>query len=148
MRSVTHKRGIQGFARSAWVLVCLCFIVVSLGLPAYAAQKSLPFYTMSTVNLASDVTLSDAQHASSMSQQHHAASVSSLPCDDPTCDNMPDCTDNCSMNTCCITSGVSSVLTTTSWALTGQSGQSSHHCLNRPSVLSVRSEPLFRPPIL
>jgi len=148
MRLLNHHCALQKPTLALWLLVCACFVFASVAMPAYSAQKMLPNISMSKAKLADNMGTSGASQHGTMSQHHHVEiGGSSSLCHDSGCDaKAAECTDSCTMATCCSSPGVSNTLF--SRVHTNHHGESFYRLADASTVISRRSEPLFRPPIL
>jgi len=145
MVSLKHNQNILNPISSVWLLLCACFMLASVAMPVYSAQKILPIISLSNNSQAGDMKTPGALHHGMTNQQHHAGNGSISPCDGPGCDSMSDCADSCTMNTCCSSPSVSDAFS--NLTLTDYRDNTIHRLTDGSSVLSRRTEPLFRPPI-
>lgn len=127
------------------LLMCACFVLGSISTPAFSVQKILHDTSVSKDVLTVDMKATDMQHHETPMHHHHAGGVSSSPCPAPACEGIPDCNDNCSISTCCSSPSVSNAIT--NQMQTDHRTGVFHRPTDRPSFLSRRSKPLFRPPI-
>jgi len=141
-----HNCGHLKTTHSMWLLLCVCFLLASVAMPVYSVQKIALYDSMPKSFQGTEMDMPSALHHSTTNQQHHVENGSNSPCDDPGCDSMSDCSDNCTMTTCCSTPSASNAYS--SRVLMDHHSKSIHRLTDRSSVLSRRSEPLFRPPIL
>lgn len=145
MFTMNHKYVTQGHGRMAWFLVCVCFLALTTSMPAYAMQKTLPYYSMFEQYQSDNMEMSATAFENVMSEQHHVGSTSVVLCDDPNGNKASDCAENCSISTCYSSPSLSNALI--NWTLTECHSETAHQFPVNSSVLSRRSEPLFRPPI-
>ena len=152
-----QKHHFPNLLKLIWLMVCTCFLLVSLALPVHSAH---------TAQMHPEITHHEkAHHENHLSEgfsaahsqasaevvntsmaAHHVGHSTNPTCDEPDCDNMSDCNANCAMSTCCSSPGVSDTLPTQD--LADLHRNTTYQLVEGPSVLSTGLEPLFRPPIL
>jgi len=132
--------------KTTWLLLCACFALATICLPAYSAHDMLPNVPMGEASMAAEMVMHDGIHQSLTSKQGHPAGYLSSPtCDEPGCDSMSECADDCTMNTCCSSPGV--YIARSNLVQIMHRYESIHRLTSHSSVLFRQSEPLFRPPI-
>jgi len=146
MRSNSYIIAVPKAIRAFWLLLCACFVLASVAMPVYSAQTMLQNVSMSQTVLADNKDMQGALHHGATSQRHHVEDESSSSCADPDCGSMSDCSDNCAMNTCCSSPSASNA--DSNRVLPDYLGEAHHRLTDGFAVLSPRSDPLFRPPIL
>ena len=146
MRSISYITGVPKAIRNFWLLLCAWFVLASVAMPVYSAQSMLANVSMSQTVLVDNKDMLSAFHHSATSQQHHVENDSRSPCADSGCGSMSDCSDNCTMNTCCSSPSASNA--DSNRVLPDHLGETLHRLTDGFAVLSPRSDPLFRPPIL
>lgn len=141
-----HNQSLSRSTQMLLGLLCVWFLAMSVALPAYSAQKTLQIISTSLVNDIDGTAMPSVSDHHKMTTQHsHVGSKSTTPCSTPGCDNQSDCTDNCTMSTCCTSVGASNMLS--HLHIADHHGETVHRLTNALSVISRRLEPLFRPPI-
>jgi len=140
----------------AWLVLCVFFVLSTIVAPANALALAVPVdLSIDTGSIKSEANShSSHRHAKTGQSQKdmlghslHHAGMTDKPCHDPACDNMPQCSDDCSMSSCTSSSTncvplPSAMQATITHGVTACSVGANQH-------LVVRSiDPLFRPPIL
>ena len=146
MPRFSHITGVPKAIRAFWLLLCASFVFASVAMPVYSAQTMLQNVSMFQTVLVDKKDMQGALHHGATSQQHHVEDESSSPCADPGCSSMSDCSDSCAMNTCCSSPSASNA--DSNRVLPDYLGEAHHRLTDGFAVLSPRSDPLFRPPIL
>jgi len=146
MLLLKHNCGYLKTTQSMWLLLCVFFLLASVAMPVYSVQKIAPYDSMPKSVQGTEMDIPSAMHHRTTSQQHHVEFGSNSPCDEPGCEGMSDCSDNCTMSTCCSSPSASQALS--NGVLTNQNDETIHRLTDGSAVLSRRTEPLFRPPIL
>lgn len=145
MSSRNQQSALLRSTRYVWLLLCMSFIFSSLALPAYGAQMLITSASMSNIDHPHDMSMSDSMSHGTAGHQQIEFLSSGQPCNGPDCHNMSECTDKCSMNTCCNSPSVFNALSIQlRSALQGDSG---YQLTNEAVLTSRRPDPLFRPPI-
>ena len=133
--------------KSIWCLVCVFFMLASSAQPAYSSHKLFPnaFLPGSQSTEDEDMRLTKTLHNSSLAQEHHVEHRSHSRCNNLGCDDMADCSGQCTISTCC--SFLSAYGTYSYQVLTDHLREIIHRQIDDPSVITSHPERLFRPPI-
>ena len=132
--------------KCTWWLLCAFFMLATIIQPAFSAHNTLPKVSMVEGNMAAETVVTGSlQNSRTSHQNHHVGHLPSSPCDEPGCGSTSDCSDSCSMNTCCTASGV--FIAQATLVQTNHTDVTIHPIADESSVSSIQSEPAFRPPI-